>query len=143
MNDLIDYVQTFAIRGECQCGKCIDRKEGPDIDPSHSADLMFFRVHAAPGADKVTLEKLVRANMRGSYCNVDLFDGKEHGYMELGGWIGDQGLAMQLMGLGAVLHLWNLTTPRSVFGKMLPDEKLMEMAGVGYVTISAEKSNGA
>lgn len=95
--NLIYYVQKYAIRGECQCGKCIDVKEGPEVDPAHSADLMFFKVHAAPGADKVELEKLVRDNVKGEFGDVNIFDGAEHSYIELGGWIGDQGLAMQLV----------------------------------------------
>ena len=70
----------------------------------------------------------------GEFCSVDVFDGQEHGYMELGGWIGDQGLAMMLMGLGAVLGLWRLTTPKMLG---LPNDLVMLMAGAGMITIQS------
>lgn len=139
MKDLIDYVQKYAIRGECQCGKCFDVKEGPEINPAHSADLMFFKVHAAPGADANELGLLVRANVKGEFGDVSVFDGKEHSYLELGGWIGDQGLALQLMGLGNLLGLWDLLTPRTMLGDLgLSEESLMAMAGQGLLTIKAK-----
>lgn len=136
MKDLIDYVQKYAIRGECQCGKCFDVKEGPEINPAHSADMMFFKVHAAPGADKARLEELVHSSV---YADVNVMDGNEHSYLELGGWIGDQGLALQLMGLGNLLGLWDLLTPRTMLGDLgLPEASLMAMAGQGLLTIKAK-----
>lgn len=75
----------------------------------------------------------------GEFCEVDPFDGEEHGYLELGGWIGDQGHALALMGLGKLLGLWELHTPRTVLGDEIPDDLVMKMAGAGLVTIKSKQ----
>ena len=35
-------------------------------------------------------------------------------YIELGAWIGDQGLALALMGLGSALGIWGIITPQTL-----------------------------
>lgn len=141
MQELINYVCANAERGECCCGKCVDAVPEPEKKQpqGHTADMIFFKVSAKPTADAAKLKELVQKNVNGSYANVDLFDGKEHGYMELGGWIGDQGLALTLMGLGTVLGLWKLMTPRIMLGDTLPEGMIKQMAGAGMVTVVAEK----
>lgn len=94
---------------------------------------MFFQV-ANHGGNADELRSLVEAVKDGEFCTVDVFDGNEHGYMELGAWIGDQGLAMMLMGLGSLLGVWKLYTPK-MFG--LPDDLAMQMAAGGMVSIRA------
>ena len=141
MQDLINYIQKYAQRGECTCGHCFDGVPNPEQhQPSgHTADVHFFKVAAKDwcvSADE--LKKLVQANVKGSYGDVDLFDKKEHSYIELGGWIGDQGLALTLMGLGSVLGLWELLTPERMFGKTFPKEMLDQMAGAGYITVQSK-----
>lgn len=131
---LTDYVQAFAIRGACTCGRCSDSARGPEKHQpnGHTADVYFFQVAAASGADADTLRRLVDEH-KGESCECNPLDRCEHSYIELGGWIGDQGLALMLMGLGAVLGLWRMLTP-----KMLPglDKDLMDMmAGRGMVSI--------
>lgn len=131
MGTLVDYVRTFAIRGACTCGKCCDSGPEPEKHQpnGHTADVYFFQVAAAPGADADTLRRFI-AEHKGE-CNP--LDRCEHSYIELGGWIGDQGLALMLMGLGTVLGLWKMLTP-----KLLPglDKELMDMmAGQGMVSI--------
>jgi len=138
---LIDYVRTFAIRGACTCGKCVDAPEGPEQKQpvGHTADVYFFKVAAADGASRDALLSAIKTH-KGEFCECDPLDGKEHSYIELGGWIGDQGLALTLMGLGAVLGFWELLTP-----KMLPglDKGLMDlMAGQGMVSIQSVKVEG-
>jgi len=126
---LAKYVRNHAVRGTCNCGKCIDHP-GTDYQPEgHTADLVFFKV-ANNGGDTETLRQLVVAAQEGEYCNVNLFDGSEHNFLELGGWIGDQGLAMMLMGLGSVLGLWSLVTPKMLG---MPDDMALEMAGNGML----------
>lgn len=137
MKELIDYIIKYAERGPCQCGKCSDAVPNPETKQpaGHTADLVFFKVSAKPGADAETLRRLVRENKDGACGDVDLFDGKEHGYFELGGWIGDQGLAMMLMGLGDVLGLWTLLTPSNL---PISDELKRTMAGTGMLSIIAK-----
>jgi hypothetical protein len=133
LRNLAKYVQEHAIRGTCRCGKCADHP-GEDSQPEgHTADVVFFQV-ANDGGTAEELKALVSAVKDGEFCSVDVFDGEEHGYIELGGWIGDQGLAMMLMGLGAVLGLWRLMTPKMLG---LPNDLVMQMAGAGMITIQS------
>lgn len=131
IQDLSEYVKQHAIRGTCTCGKCIDHP-GVDNQPTgHTADMVFFQV-ANNGGDADKLYKLVTKAKEGVFCNVDLFDREEHSYLELGEWIGDQGLALLLMGLGTVLGVWDLMTPKT-FG--MPEPVVLQMAEMGLVTI--------
>jgi len=142
MLELIDYIRLYSVRGACQCGKCADAPPNPkQHQPTdHTADLCFFKVSAIPGIDAERLRELVNANKEGhNGITLDFFDGEEHSYIEIGGWIGDQGLALTLMGLGAVCGLWKLLTPRTMMGNLIPDDLIMKMAGAGYVTVKARK----
>lgn len=136
---LIKYIEDNTIRGPCCCGKCIDGVKDPETkQPSgHTADMIFFKVSAKETADANRLKELIQKHISG-YTNVDLFDGKEHNYLEVGAWMGDQGLSLQLMGLGSILKLWTLMTPKTMLGD-LPDELVMQMAGSGMISIKANK----
>ncbi len=138
MEELIKYVTSHAERGACQCGKCIDAPtDAQALQPSgHTADLVFFKV-SANGGSADELAELVMRNRKGEFADVNLLDGNEHSYIEVGGWIGDQGLAMMLMGLGALLGLWKLLTPKSIFGNMIDEATAMQMAGSGLVSIKS------
>ncbi len=124
MRELIEYIQAHSLRGECQCGKCFDR--GPDREsPPHSADVCFFWVSAANDPTAAELDRLLRAH----YPDFKrLRDGPS--YIEMGGELGDQGIALQLIGLGAVLGLWSVASPKAL--GFLPEES-MELAGRGFV----------
>lgn len=139
MERLIEYVSHFAERGACRCGKCIDAPPNPGAEQpqGHTANLEFFEVSAKEGASADALRSLVTENKDGIFNVVDLFDGKEHNYLELGAWIGDQGLALMLMGLGALLGLWSLLTPTAIFGNAISKEQAMQLAGRGMVAIQA------
>lgn len=141
MKKLVDYVMEYAERGACQCGKCIDAPEKPDEHQpaGHTADMIFFKVAVKPGADAETLKNLVKENVDGEFENVDMFDGGEHGYMEVGGWIGDQGTALTLMGMGTVLGLWKLLTPVTMLKMKSDDPMCRQMAGMGMVAVQASK----
>jgi hypothetical protein len=135
MNDLIDYVLLHTERGACQCGKCIDAPPNPEShQPSgHTADLIFFKVCAKGNPDPEKLRQLIKAH-RMAFGPCDLFDGQEHSYLQVGGWIGDQGLALQLMGLGSILGMWRLMTPRNMIPG-ISDDLAMLMAQNGLVSI--------
>lgn len=136
MNPLIEYITTHGKRGACTCGLCADAPENPEQKQpqGHTADVVFFKVAVSPEAKADELRALIKEN-RGEFCECNLFDGSEHNYIEIGGWIGDQGLALTLMGMGACLGLWDLLTPRSVFGGMIPEEAVKMLAGKGLVAI--------
>jgi hypothetical protein len=137
MNDLASYIQTHVERGSCQCGRCADVPANPKQPIGHTADVAFFKVKAINDPDAETLKDLIVSH-KGEFNDVDLFDKYEHGYIEIGGWIGDQGLALMLMGLGALTGLWKLLTPRSMLGDAITEEMVQDMAGAGYVTIQAK-----
>ena len=126
MEDLINYIVDHTSRGECQCGVCIDK--GPDREaPSHSVDLHFFWVSAREEPSASELRELLRIN----YPDLDRLQGGSS-YIELGGILGDQGIALRLIGLGHLLGLWQALTPESMgmTGSMAD-----QMAGMGMVNI--------
>ena len=132
---LQDYVMKYANRGACMCGKCFDAPENPEKHQptGHTADVVFFKVSAKDGASKDQLHELIKSEY------PELLDGREHGYMEIGAQLGDQGVALMLMGLGSVLRVWALMTPRTVIPEgVMSDQHIMDLAGMGYVTIKAE-----
>lgn len=136
MNDLIAYIFKHTQRGPCQCGRCLDVPAGAVQPTGHTADLIFFKV-AALDANADELRRLIEARRKGEFADVNPLDGLEHNYMELGAWIGDQGTALQLMGLGSLVGLWKLLTPRVVFADAITDRQAMQMAGAGMVSIQA------
>ncbi len=124
MEQLIRYIQEHSRRGECQCGKCVDKQ--PDGDaPPHSADVCFFRVSATQDASAEELDRLLRAH----YPDMERFR-QGPSYIEIGGVLGDQGTALQLIGLGAVLELWRVASPK-VLG--FSAAEAMDLAGSGFV----------
>lgn len=136
MTPLVDYVLNHTERGECNCGQCADRGENPDPQ-GHTIDLGFFKVAAKNNPDKDMFLQLSGAH-NGEFGECDPLDGGEHSYMELGGWIGDQGLAMQYMGLGVLLGVFNLLSP-AMLGITSDDPLFMQMLGSGFLSIQAER----
>lgn len=134
--NLVEYIHHHVSRGECGCGLCCDRGEKPEPE-GHTVDMFFFKVAATNDPTSEDLQRLIRAHA-GDFCEVDLFDGKEHPYIELGGWIGDQGLALMLMGLGEIVGLWSVMQPNLLPG--LPDAMKQQMAGAGMVGIVPAKA---
>ena len=45
-----------------------------------------------------------------------------------------------LMGLGSLLGLWRLMTPKTILGKSCPPDLVNQMAGQGYVIIQAKQN---
>jgi hypothetical protein len=136
-----EYVRDHTQRGDCTCGKCIKigRTEDGELlvgkpDPAnqptgHTADVHFFKVAAANNPTKEEFLALVTAEY------PHWLDGKEHGYMEMGGDMGDQGIALTTQALGELLGVWHLMTPESMLGQSIGKELLDQMAGMGMVTI--------
>lgn len=113
---------------------CVDNPEEHQ-SIGHTANVEFFEVSLKNEPDKDVLKRLIN-EWKGEFNDVDLFDGEEHGYMEIGGWIGDQGAALVLMGTGELLGLWTLLTPTSLG---MPKEMRQMLAGHRMVTIKRFK----
>lgn len=62
---------------------------------------------------------------------------EELNYIEVGGVIGDQGMAFCLFALGQALRLWKVLTPEVVLGMTGPAADML--AGRGFITISGLK----
>ena len=105
----------------------------PPGEPCDS-DVVFFGVSKGPEATAEGLREAIRAHGEvGDFVTVNPLDGGEHNYLELGGWIGDQGLALTMIGLGAALGLWSLMTPKTMLGEASDEALTQQMAGAGYV----------
>lgn len=134
--DLIEYVQEHSIRGECACGQCCDRGDAPE-PAGHTVSVEFFAVALRGQPTRADFEAAARAH-RGDYMAVDVFDGNEHNYITLGAWIGDQGLALQFMGLGALVGAFKLITPSLALPGI--DQGLSrQLAASGLVAVVAER----
>jgi hypothetical protein len=150
MSALIEYVQSHTDRSACHCGKCIDAEKPVEkrqwdvvelVAPPHTVNMFFFEVSAV---DNPTAEEFVRLTNehKGVFCEATPLDGGEHSYLELGGWIGDQGLAMQYMALGKMLGLWQVMHPGMILNVNDPDQKLFadQLAAEGMVSILGKQS---
>jgi len=134
MNELINYVMMHTQRGECQCGQCSDKGDKPD-PTGHTVDMVFFKVAPANGPTLEEFTAHTKAAKQGYWCEVDPFDGKEHSYLELGAWIGDQGIAMLYMALGTSLGAFSLLSP-ALLG--IGGTQALQMAGMGLLSIQAK-----
>ena len=119
--DLINYLRNNVIRCKPE-----------DAD----ADVIFFGVRKGPKATADAL-KAAMAGHKGKFWDVNPLDGAEHSYIELGGWVGDQGAALELIGLGAALGAWKLLTTKTMLGDLFPPEMVQQMAGMGMVSMQA------
>ena len=134
MSELAEYVDDHTERGECKCGKCADVGDSPD-PTGHTIDMVFFKVSAKDNPNIKEFKRLSAAAKHGDYAVVDPFDGQEHNYMELGAWIGDQGLAMLYMALGVHLGAFNLLSP-ALLGLSGPEA--LQFAQMGMLSIQAK-----
>lgn len=130
---LIDYVNTFAIRGACTCGRCIDAPDKPkEHQPDgHTIDLTFFKVAAREGAKKEDFLHFVEQDF------PHWLDGKEHNYLQCGGDIGDQGICLMAFGLGHLLGAWKCLCPETMMPS-LPNDLKQAMAGRGMIAINSQ-----
>ena len=123
---LYEFVNTYSVRGACMCGKCVDALENPGAHQpdGHTVDLTFFKVGLNGKPDAEQFRKLARPHI----------PIRETSYITLGAEVGDQGFALQLMGLGHLLGVWRALSPETMFGGLLDDKLKREMAGKGLVT---------
>ena len=133
MNKLGEYVINHTIRGACTCGKCCDAPEKPETKQpeGHTVNLTFFKV-SAKGGDKEEFLSLVQQEY------PQWLDGKEHSYIEIGGDMGDQGIALLTIGLGHLLGVWKALSPDTTLPQ-LPEDLKQQMAGMGMISLQKRK----
>ena len=128
MNPLVDYVLRHTTRGACQCGRCIDKQPGRKA-PAHSVSVYFFWVSATNNPTADEFSSLIEQH----YGTVDRLK-QGPSYIEIGAALGDQGVALLFMGLGAILGLWTVVTPDLLGARDKQEAKYM--VGSGYLMIS-------
>lgn len=147
MDSLAEYVFENCIRGVCTCGRCVDAPAKKFCPDGHTADVQFFKV-ALKNSKLTDVDKEVMKNNliqlvnnhKGIYGELDLFDGDEHNFVEIGGWIGNQGIALELMGMGELLGIWKVATPDRLAPDFSEDTRKM-LAGAGYISIKYNGNN--
>ncbi len=120
------------------CGRCADTG-------GHTVDLQFFKValknSRLTDSDKEvmknTLIQLIKDH-KGIYGDIDLFDGNEHNFVEIGGWIGNQGVALELMAMGELLGIWKVITPDGIAPDFSEETRKM-LAEAGYILMKYGK----
>ena len=138
MQNLIQYIINHTDRGECQCGHCVDKL--PDrLAPHHSVDLGFFWVSARNNPDPEVFRRLLLEEYPDFSSSSPMAATlSEMSYISIGGVLGDQGLALMMIGLGEILGLWDVLTPQKVlpgFDKSVYDQ----MMGMGLISASISK----
>jgi hypothetical protein len=126
---LQEYVLENTNRGSCQCGRCIDAPDVATHPEGHTINLSFFEV--AVYGNKATKEEFLKL-VEVEYPHW--LDGKEHSYLEVGGDMDDQGIALMTIGLGHLLGAWKCLCPETMM-PFLPNDLKMEMAGRGMVSL--------
>ena len=128
---LSEYVLKFAERGACTCGKCFNAPPNPEEKQSagHTINLTFFKM-SAKGGNKEEFLSIVREEY------PEWLDGKEHSYINVGGEMGDQGLALMTIGLGHLLGAWKALSPDTLIPS-LPLDLKKQMAGAGVVNLQS------
>jgi hypothetical protein len=133
--DIIEYTQKHTIQGACQCGNCIDLSKNTVLPAGpHTIDMEIFKV-AITGEPNKDEYLTLMAEHKGHHCDCNPVDGNEHGYIELGGWIGDQGLAMMFMALGVYLGVFKLMTPSTMLPPCIPDSLKKMMIERGMICV--------
>ena len=106
--------------------------EYTEMTKDEGSDVFMFFVKLSKeitDAEKKAL-KVILENHKGDFAEMNPFDGKEHSYIEIGAWIGDQQMALRLMGLGELLGFWKVMHPRNMM-PFLPVVMQNQMAGQG------------
>ena len=142
MSDLRDFVLEHTARNACRCGSCVH--DNVEKKPSgHTVDMFFFDVCMIGAPEPQRFRDLIAAH-QAPWEDRDMnpLDGKEHGYIEFGGWIGDQSEGMQCMALGKLLGLWDILQPAMIMPRESPVAQ--QMAGMGMITaVPKGRANGS
>ncbi len=124
---LTDYVLKYAVQGACTCGKCIPTNPEDIQLKGHTVNLTLFSV-AKSGGDKEEFLSLVKEEY------PEWLNGKEHNYITIGADIGDQGIALMIIGLGHLLGAWKALSPDTMM-PFLEESLKQQMAGKGMVSL--------
>lgn len=125
-------IKDYGIRGACCCGSCVDAPDTPQEHQPEGVNLTFFRVGVRGGLTAEEFKKTVEAEF------PHFFNGQEHSYLQVGGDIGDQGMALTLIGMGHQLGVWKALSPDTLLPS-LPEAIKKQMAGSGMVALQVTR----
>lgn len=103
-------------------------------DGEGSVDVGFFSVVRPLNShlSKNDLREQILAAALGEFVTMTAEDWlRGPHYIHLGGWIGDQGLALRLIGLGALVGLWSVSLPSSL--GITDEAETQKLLGQGFV----------
>lgn len=128
LRELIQYVRTHTVSGTLE-------EPGPKV-----IDVHFFRVRIKDSFNTEYfryLFDLFAKTGEGEFGKVEVERIKGGpSYIEWGGWLGDQGLAMTAMAAGAYAGLWDVITPETIG---ITGAAADQLAGMGLVMTSGLK----
>lgn len=101
----------------------------PDKTTENDVNLTFFGIRKVDGTPIEEFKRLIAP-----IKNILNTTNRELSYIELGGLLGDQEVALRTMGLGHILGEWKVLSP-DIMLPTLPKNIKMDMAGMGMVTI--------
>lgn len=130
VRSLAQLVQASVIR--------LQISEGEEL-PEGALDVGFFKLTATTpeGEVLVTQDEFHEAlnaaleQRSGDFIELDrerLLGGPS--YIELGQWLGDQGIAIGFIGLGALLGFWDVASPQALG---ITGEQAAQMLGMGFL----------
>jgi hypothetical protein len=131
--DLLTFILSHTDKGDCQCPDCLASDTYRRPDPSGGVDLVFFKVGLLGEVSAADFISYARAHAERHALELDPFDGEEHSFIELGGWLGDQQAALRFIGMGAALGLFEVLTPYD-FVPGADAALANQLASRGYVT---------
>ena len=132
---IMDFMAKHTSPGSCTCGQCIAAPDEERVPEGHVVDTMFMKVALTnqDDADKETLRKELKSLVE----PLGILNGSSHGYITVGGILGDQGTALVLFALGDLLGLWNLITPLTLEPELTSGQALAkaQMGHVGMISV--------
>lgn len=114
--------------------KCLASEEEKGSAPQ--VDVYAFKVAFKPKEqiDKAEFERLIKEHEPEFGVKLNPYDGEEHGYIELGAWIGDQRDALVFIALSDHLGLAKALHPGNIMPFLEKDLQNM-LAGQGKICL--------
>lgn len=106
-----------------------------DAGTDTGIDVQFFNVMIKDSPTGGEFRQLISQH-KGKFTSLNPFDGKEHSFIEVGQWIGDQATALRFMALGSHFKMWELLIPNMIIPNA-PKNLKTQLAQAGYVTFKS------
>lgn len=115
--------------------------DATDSNAKDVVDMVFFKVGFQGDTNAEEFLRMLTPTLAHGELQWPWPAGKEVSYLELGACLDSQGTALVTMALGARLGVWKLLSPYTVLGGHVTEEVAKQMAGLGLVTVVANRSS--